>query len=162
MSAPFCGTWPTHKSFEITSSRTRFSHWLLLSDPSFGGTQAQDEVIQSTFFAEQRFSGLSQVSWILHLRSRGHLFTFGNPRHMLKQVPWLLACECFVFFFNGHRLVESPFYICKTHSPLFRHLQSYKEWVPVFSRLNTLPVVNSCLRAQSSKSAGWIIVVLQN
>lgn len=112
-------------------------------------------------FAEQGYSGLSQASWILHLRLRGHLFTFGNPRHMLKQVPWLLDCEWRIFL-NGHRFVESPFYICKAHSPLFRHLQSYKEWVPVFSRLNTLPVVNSCLRAQSSRSAGWIIVVLQN
>lgn len=73
-------------------------------------------------FVEQGCSGLSQLSWILHLRLKGHLFTFGNPRHVLKQVPSLLDCEC-GFFLNRHRHVESLLYICKTHSPHFRQLQ---------------------------------------
>jgi len=48
-------------------------------------------------FAEQVCSGLSKsgasmVSWILHSRMEGHQFTFGNPSHMLKQVPSFLDC----------------------------------------------------------------------
>lgn len=50
---------------------------LLISDAFWGGTQAQDEVVQSTFFAEQGCSelsksGTSTVSWILRSRMKGH------------------------------------------------------------------------------------------
>lgn len=59
MSAPLCGTWPAHKSFEITNS-TIFT--LLTSDAFLGVTQAQEEIMQSTFLQNNdALDFLSQV-----------------------------------------------------------------------------------------------------
>lgn len=140
---------------------------VLLSGAFFEETQAQDEVVQSTVLQNTGALGfLIQVPvWYPKFCIPEWRVTRSPsviPGIYWRRCPayWTLSVGC--FFLNRHKHVESLLYVCKTHPSQFKQLWSYKEGVPVFGRLKTLPVVNSCLGAQNSESAGWIIVVFQN